>query len=498
MKKQVNRFFLLFVDQLRKPQTWLAVGFLVFLIVYGIATNPRTLMFDARYYWELRLAFYDANKHFSLFNFSDELFQLRGYFLPLLLLAAEWIIDFFTPDRWVDDFSSVVILNSFLMFSMAWWLIPAIFSRLTGRKGTTLFRLGFGALLAIFWHGHLYYPLSDLPALFFLLAGLLLVLIVLQVPVIGKSMAAAFLAGAFLMAVYLIRPVYLLVFVATALGIAFVPAALNLRQRLLSMFAFLVAGALVLTPQYLINRIHYGINSPFISGGLYSYQITVGLLVQRYEASIDKSVYPAAGVRFMDPQAENLLLRDGRKFPFDTRAIGAFDVDSVLQNAFSLQDIFHFFLKYPLDLATIYFRHLFNGLNLIYPTTYIENIYRPAPLLMWLNYTVLFGVLFFFDSRQLVSKNPPLNSLILLVWLLPALAALPGAMEARYFLPLHAMLLASLAWMLDDMAAIKMRIEQVGRFRTVILYAVFVLMAFSLSGLILTTVPQANLLLTPR
>jgi hypothetical protein len=224
----------------------------------------------------------------------------------------------------------------------------------------------------------------------------------------------------------------------------------------------------------------------------------VGFLVQRYEASMDKNVYPAAGVRFMDPQAENLLLQEGRKFPFDTRAIGAFDVDSVLQNAFSIHDIFHFFLKYPLDIATIYFRHLFNGLNLIYPTTYIENIYRPAPLLMWLNYTVLFGVLFFFDARQLVSKNPPLHSLILLVWLLPALAALPSAMEARYFLPLHALLEACFVWMAADFTTLKAKIEQFGSLRLLFLYVIFVLMAFSLSGLILTSVPQANLLLTPR
>lgn len=497
MKEKVNYFLLFAVDQLRKPQTWLAVGFLLFLIAYGIVTNPRLLVFDARYYWELRLAFYDANKHFSLLNFADEQFQLRGYFLPLLLLAAEWIIDIFTPDRWVDDFSIVVILNSFLMFSMGWWLIPAIFSRLAGRKSTTLFRFTLFSFLAIFWRGQLYYPLSDMPALFFLLAGLLGVLVAFQLLNGWKGIAAAFLAGALLMAVYLIRPVYLLVFVAVALGLAFVPAALKIRQRFLLVFAFFLAGALVLSPQYLINRVHYGVNSPFISGGLYSYQVTVGFLVQRYEANVGAD-YAAAGVRFMDPQAENLLIRDGRSLPFDTRTIGAFDVDSVLENAFSLQEIFQFFLKYPLDVVTIYFRHVFNGLNIVYPTTYIGNLYRPDLVLMWFSYTMLFGVLFFFDVRQLVSKNPPLHLLVLLAWLLPALAAIPGAMESRYFLPLHAMLLASLAWMVDDIPALKMKIEQVGRFRTVILYAVFVLMAFSLSGLILTTVPEANLLLTPR
>jgi hypothetical protein len=498
MKDKIVFFVTFAIHQLRRPQAWLVVAFFVMLVAYGILTNPGVFAYDARYYWELRLSFYDSERNFSLLNFADERFQLRGYFFPLVLLVSEWVIDVLTPDRWVDDSAIVVILNSVFMLLISWALIPAIFSRLTRRKSSLLFQVALSILLAFFWRGQLYYPLSDIPALFFLLAGLLLVLVLFQLPEGWKNTAAAFLAGALLMAVYLIRPVYLLVFVTTALGIAFVPAALKLRQRLLSIFAFLVAGALVLTPQYLINRIHYGINSPFISGGLYSYQITVGFLVQRYEASMDKNVYPAAGVRFMDPQAENLLLQEGRKFPFDTRAIGAFDVDSVLQNAFSIHDIFHFFLKYPLDIATIYFRHLFNGLNLIYPTTYIENIYRPAPLLMWLNYTVLFGVLFFFDARQLVSKNPPLHSLILLVWLLPALAALPSAMEARYFLPLHALLEACFVWMAADFTTLKAKIEQFGSLRLLFLYVIFVLMAFSLSGLILTSVPQANLLLTPR
>ncbi len=498
MKEKVDYFLLFAGDQLRKPQNWLAVGFLVFLIVYGIVTNPRLLVFDARYYWELRLAFYDANKQFSLLNFADEQFQLRGYFLPLLLLAAEWVIDIFTPDRWVDDFSIVVILNSFLMFSLVWWLIPAIFSRLTGRKSTTLFRFALSCFLAIFWRGQLYYPLSDIPALFFLLAGLLLVMVAFQLPAGWKNAAAVFLAGALLMASYLIRPVYLLVFVAVALGLAFVPAALKIRQRFLYMVVFLLAGALVLTPQYLINRLHYGINSPFISGGLYSYQITVGFLVQRYESSVDRTIYPEAGVRFMDPQAKNLLIRNGHSFPFDTNVIGAFDMDSVLENAFSLQETFQFFLKYPLDVVTIYFRHVFNGLNIVYPTTYIGNLYRPDPVLMWLNYTVLFGVLFFFDARQLALKNPPLNSLVLLAWLLPVLAAIPGAVEARYFLPLHVLLEACFVWMMADLRTMKTKIEQFGVFRMLFLYVMFVLMAFSLSGLILTTVPQASLLLTPR
>ncbi len=498
MKKRFIPFVGIAINYLRKPQVWLAMVFLLFLVSYGISTNPRLLSFDARYYWELRLSFYDSGRNFSLLNFADEQFQLRGYFFPLMLLAGEWVIDILTPDRWVDDFAIVVIFNSFLMVAISWTLIPAIFSRLTGRESSVFFRVALSVLLAFFWRGQLYYPLSDAPALFFLLMGLLLVLLSFQLPAGWKNSAVAFLAGALLMAVYLIRPVYLLVFVTVTLGLAVVPSAWNMRQRYLSVFAFLLAGAVVLTPQYLINRTHYGVNSPFISGGLYSYQLTVGFLVQRYEASMDKEIYPAAGVRFMDPQAENLLIRDGRSLPFDTSAIGAFDVESVLQNALSLQEIFHFILKYPLDVATIYFRHLFNGLNMIYPTTYIENIYRPDPVLMWLNYTALFGVLFFFDARTLVSKNPLLHLLVLLAWVLPALAAIPGAMESRYFLPLHAMLLASLAWMLDDIPTLRVKIEQVGRWRTVLLYLVFVLVAFSLSGLMLTTVPEANLLLTPR
>jgi len=494
MKDKIALFVSCAINQLRRPKFWLAIVFLLFLIAYSVLTNPRNFSFDAHYYWELRRSFYDAGKNFSLLNFSDEQFQLRGYFFPLLLLASEWTIDVLTPDRLVDDFTIVVILNSFLLFLIGWGLIPALFSRLTGQKSTTLFRFVLSCILAFFWHGQLYYPLSDIPALFFLLSGLLAFMVVFQSLSVWKNTAGAFLAGALLMAAYIIRPVYLLVFVIVVLGLIFLPAVMKIRQRFLSIFTFLLAGALVLSPQYLINQVQYGLNSPFISGGLYSYQITVGFLVQRYEVSLDKKVYPAAGVRFMDPQAENLLIRDGRNFPFDTSAIDAFDV----QNTFSIQDIFYLFLKYPLDVVTIYFRHLFNGLNLVYPTPYIKNIYRPDPLLMWLNYTVLFGILFFFDARKLVSKNPPLNSLILLAWLLPVLVALPGAIEARFFLPFHALLLAFLAWMFDDIPTLKMRIEQVGRWRTAFLYFVFVLMAFALSGLMLTTVPQASLLLTPR
>jgi len=497
MRGSILSYGLANIKQLWKPSIWLLTGLLVVMISYGILTNPRIYSFDARYYWELRLAFWDDHGDFSILNYSDEQFQLRGYLFPLFLLISEWLIDFVTIDRWVDDYATVVILNSILLLCVSWGLIPAIFSRLTGRKNTTVFRLILSSLLAFFWRGQLYYPLSDIPALFFLILGLLLITRVLQTPVGWQASGAAFMAGAALMATYVIRPVYLLVYLAVLVGLILSLAARHIRQRILHLLAFLLAGALILTPQYMINRMHYGENSPFISGGLYSYQTTVGFLVQRYEANTGDLTYPA-GVRFIDPQAENLLLQAGRNLPFDTETIGAFDVESVLMNALSISDLLGFFWNYPLDMITIYFRHIFNGLSLIYPTTYIESIYRPDLVLMWLNYTILFVVLIFFDARPLFARGVLLSSFILFAWLLPVVTSIPGAVEARYFLPLHALLDACFVSILTDVNSLKVSIERFGRIRLLILYVFFLLMAFSLSGLILTTVPQTTLLLTPR
>jgi hypothetical protein len=469
---------------------------MLFLLVAAFAgfSTPRTFAYDAEYYWRLRENFLDIQRNFSLTNYADERYQLRGYVFPLLLLSAEWVVDVLTPDRWVDDYLTVAFFNSALFTLLAWWLLPAILAQLRGSPLSLRLRLLLAAILFLFLRGYLYYPLSDLPALLFLLTGVWATLQAAEYS--GWRFAGlAAGAGASLAAAYIARPVYLLAF--GAVGLAFLLARVKIwgwRSRFLGLMAFLLGGFLVLFPQYQINRIHYGVNSPFISGGLYTFQTTTGILLHRYETNVNEQVYPSAPVFFVDPQAERLLQRAGRG-----------EVSRLLDNLHSLDlpytitisDILSFFTRYPLDVTAIYFRHLFNGLTPMYADPYIRNLYAPDLGLLWLSYTVLFTVLVFFDLRPWLSANP-VSGFALLAWVLPALAALPGAVEVRFLFPLQVLLVAAALSTLAHPPGLGEKIAHWGVFRLGLLYAAFLLMCFTLSGLILTTVPNSTLLLTPR
>jgi len=318
---------------------WLGILVFVLVAVFAGFATPRHFPYDSGYYWELRQTFYDSQGNFSLTNYADERYQLRGYIIPLWLLAGEWLIDVPTPDRWVDDYLTVVLLNTALFTLLACALLPGLFTQLTGKAPPLRVRLLLALTLFLFLRGYISYPLSDLPALVFLLAGLLALLWVARLSAPG-NLAVALLAGALLAAAYFARPVYLLAFGAAGLSFFFIPSR-RWGWKGLAFAAFLVGGALIALPQYQVNRIHYGVDSPFISGGLYTFQTTVGMRVQRYETNLNEQIYPLAGVTFLDPQAENLLQRAGR---LDVLAMPLLQGVFNLEHTISLSDIFSLFL----------------------------------------------------------------------------------------------------------------------------------------------------------
>lgn len=498
MKYQANQVLKRFSMSIKDARVWGFFLALAVLIVYGGLTSPRSFQYDPGYYWALRRTFLDPQGNFHLFNYSDWLYHLRGYLFPLLLLSAEWVLDTITPDRFVDDYLIVVLFNAAQIAIAGWFFIPSILSFLTGRDFPVYLRAGWVLILALFWHGLLYQPFSDLPAFFLFLAAVLFYLGTIRFSG-WRSLTLAFLAGAMAAAAYLIRPVYLSAWLVLFLGVfVFSGNWRSLFQKIAHAALFLLAGILLLAPQAMINKIHYNLSSPFTSAGLYEYQITVGFILQRLDVNQDRGIYPYSAVRFVDAQGVTILEREKRDLSEMVLAGDTVAADAIMGKLFSSGEFINLWLKYPLDMLTIYFRHFFNGLNLMYPSIAVWDIYRVDALSMWLNYTVLFGVLFFFDIRPLFTKSVPISLSVLLAWLLPVLVAIPGTVEARYFLPLHVLLETCFVWMLGDIASLKQKIERFGRGRTLLLYVIFVLLAFSISGLILTTALNADLLLTPR
>ena len=386
---------------------------LAVLLLYGIylplsGYSQEHLRFDAAEYWELSLKF-TQHGHFSLLAYDN---SLRGYLGPLLLLPARLLCHY---TGW-PILTATKILGAgwaALLFGVA---IPELWKQATGRSvagGRWLVLLG---LSFAFWRGYFNFPLTDMPALALLLLGLALAS--------RHGWVAAGGAGLLLAAAVNMRPVYL-VSVPAFVWLLSRGSATGKWPRV----AALVAGAaLVLAPQLLINRIHFKENTPLVlarlaglhTGSLYLEKMNWGLEQQKYETTFGTD-YPDKVMLFRDEAGSRLLREAGVPY-FLT--YGAYA--SVL-------------LRHPLTASGIMARHLFNGLDIQYPTPYVQRVYQLTWGLAWLNYTVWFGVLLVL-ARVRLRHWSLRHWLVLAALLAPCLVVLPMGMECRYLLPLQLLL----------------------------------------------------------
>jgi hypothetical protein len=174
------------------------------------------------------------------------------------------------------------------------------------------------------------------------------------------------------------------------------------------------ATPLVLTTRNPANKEH-----------LYLEQLSWGLGIQKYETSIDP-IMPGARLIFADPVGEQILKEE----------LGGVEEEFVEYEQYA-----GVALRHLPAVLTIYARHLFNGLDLKYPTPYIQHVYGPTLPLSILNYTVLFLALLVLVHR----RHRPLSAeqwLVVSALLMPCLLVVPTAIECRFMLPLHLLLYA--------------------------------------------------------
>ena len=387
--------------------------------------GPGQFRFDAAEYWELSLKFTPPGG-FSLLAFDD---PIRGYLGPLLVLPAR-VLCHFTGWSILTGAQFLGAGWAALLFGVA---IPALWARAIGRalsggRWLVLVLLGF-----VFWRDYFNFTLSDIPALTLLLLGLTVLC--------RRGWGWAGLAGLLLAAAVNIRPVY----AACLPGVLWLLAGRRWefsRQRFAQALSALVAGAaLVLLPQLLINQRHFGQNTPLVlaqrpgSAPLYLRQLTWGTAFQRYETSLVPAI----------PRA--LIYAD---------SVGQRALAAVPGGRFAGYGKFMQFLaQHPLSSAARYARHLFNGLDIRYPTPYPTRLHPPGQAaLRLLNYALLgLGLWLAWTCWQAARRNQqPVESpsetpraAVLCALLLPCLFALPTLIECRFLLPLHLLLLTGVA-----------------------------------------------------
>ncbi|UOG76779.1 hypothetical protein MTX78_09290 [Hymenobacter tibetensis] len=393
---------------------------LVVYLVYLPFSGYAKLYYDALDYWFISIYFHHKGS-ISLLNYHN---SLRGYVLPLLLFPFR-IVQFYSGVPPIVFGRILGAISAALGFG---WLSPALWQVVRGQAVPLSWprRLAFAGLGFALWRDYFNFTLSDFPALWALGLGLLLLYRF-------RSFGWLMTAGVCIAAAYNIRPSYLIAapfFVA----VQWLAPYGNSRQRLVGAAALMLGAALVLAPQWAINRHQFGQNTPVVlsyiealeTNNLYREKMKWGLLHQKLETTLDRS-YPDQMMIFRDVAGEQLI-RDEQITWFASYA-----------------DYFQLVLRHPFVFSKMYAQRLFNGLDVQYPTPYIRKIYVSSAGLAWLNYTVWFGAILV--VLQTPFRRWPLRRwLVLAVLLVPCLPMLPMSMECRFLLPLHLLLYATLCF----------------------------------------------------
>lgn len=138
--------------------------------------------------------------------------------------------------------------------------------------------------------------------------------------------------------------------------------------------------------------------------------------------------------------------------------------------------------RYPLDILVSYTRHLFNGLDIFFPTPYIRNVEADHTLLSSLNYLIWFFVLVYLVNMD-VHKVDFVGVTGAITILSPVIAAIPTAVEVRFFLPVYILAYGIVAFGLDFRKIYRSYLYNGwAKIRFLALWALWTLMCFALSA----------------
>ncbi len=435
---------------------------LVLLVVYGVylpLSGYHRFYFDSTHYWVYGQQFFKTGS-FSLLSYTN---SLRGYVFSLLLAPFAVAQPHLgpTPSQFMKPLGA---LTAALFYGA---LGPALWRAAAGPAAPVVGlgrRLVFGAVGFVVWRDYFNFPLSDFPALFALGVALWALLA-------WPGWCGAVLAGLAVGVAVNMRPVFQAALPFVGL-LALWPGRAGAGPRWAGWArtaGFVVGLALVLAPQFYINAHNFGVRTPWVLayrqgdiGGLLEKQLQWGLQYQKYESNVGPD-YPISEMFFRDVRGRVLLAGTGLSH-FDSPA-------QYLALA----------LRQPVGVAGVWLRHLFNGLDVQYPTPYITRVYAPSGLLPWVNYTVLLAgalVLLRWGRRGAV---PWRAWLVLTALLMPCMGALPVAMECRFLLPLQVVLSAAAAFGAHPVRAWR-GASRAGRAAGAVGYLAFLGLAFAASA----------------
>ena len=373
------------------------------MFLYALANQELPFRGDAYETWEVAKALVDPSQPHRSFV------EYRG-FVVFALNAGIYRLSTLIGG---SDLLTFRFFASLLFAALSAVVLPNVLGRLVNATPTLAQRILSAALVFVFFRGYFLYPSNDPIAFFFLLLSL-------NAASGGTrpSAARAIVAGLWLGSAIFTRSNYIIAapciaWLVVARGDVIVFDRCRAMTRGISLLAALVAMFAV-NAGYATWREQTAGSLHTDSGRVLNGQLTTGLRVQRIEWSAGDESYPGMVV-FEEKRGKEVLGEEGRTTGW-----------------LNVREYFAMASKHPLDFIEIYARHLFNGLDLAYPTVYVTHVRQRSLLFSIFNFALIFLALVslgrdFRSPRQLPT---------LLAIMLPALSCVPFPVEPRFFMPL--------------------------------------------------------------
>lgn len=273
-------------------------------------------------------------------------------------------------------------------------------------------------LTLLFFYGLVIYPLTDLyAALLCICAGYLLYLA--RNSSQWKQIGLVFAGGLLSYCAYNVRTIYQLAIIFFVILI-FVFYFRKIRTlKLIAFVGIFVLGILIAAiPQFILNWNLYGIISPWINNqNLFVKQLMWGLEYSRYATFVGPESIHDARMYFLDPEGIKLVDEwGGQSLPMSIKGYCAL------------------ILQYPLEYLAILVRHLCNAIFVLFPEQYIADLSVNRLYLALLSLLIawLFLVLLIRDSKNGKYRNNKDKIALLIVFILPSVFILFGAVEERF------------------------------------------------------------------
>lgn len=417
-------------------------------ITKAITANEKTtafvicvlLFFLAQHFVNISRFVGDANAYWT---YSSSILNLdfpktmRGYFYSLILSPAKLIFEIFPSSGYIGVF----VLQALIFSYVTSILLPSVFTWFFGGKISLLRRIAPSVLISIFFPGLIAHTLSDLPALCMLLASIYLAIKSSESQNAKVAALLIFVSGILAYGSYSTRTIYLfsILILTPAIPLIILSHKKNI-QRVSFTIIFAAGAAFSSIPQILVNIKHLNTPSPFVitdsnNTSLYANQLKWGVTIQKYETGFNKDTGGIYPIYYLDPVGEKAFIE---------KQIG--------QSTTTVFGFIKIIANDPLPFLRIYAKHFINGLDVRDANSYVSTPSKDKKLRSIASISVVVLGLFYLILelfKPTEKSNQHTNRKILFIALLstPVIAITPGAVETRFFLPLHSLAYCAIAFL---------------------------------------------------